>query len=73
MNKRFGIDVHIVEKIICNSILFLEVELIQFTRHLLTMPALLITAFLSTEAGSARSRVFRADCNKREELFASSP
>ena len=37
------------------------------------MPALLITAFLSTEAGSARSRVFRADCNKREEMFASSP
>ena len=54
LNKRFGIDVHIVEKIICNSILFLEVELIQFTRHLLTMPAVLITAFLSTEAGSAQ-------------------
>ena len=37
------------------------------------MPALLITAFLSTEADRQRSRVFRADCNKREELFASSP
>ena len=28
--------------------------MIQFTRHPLTMPALLITAFLSTEAGSAQ-------------------